>query len=68
MKHALSDEDVTFPTKLVKRVIAEGQLFCFGMVRYNTLLLDLLPLAVDEVASRSSSKISLPARGALCVL
>jgi len=66
MKHALSDEDVTFPK--VKRVIAEGQLFCFGMVRYNTLLLDLLPLAVDEVASRSSSKISLPARGALCVL
>jgi hypothetical protein len=67
MKHALSDEDVTFSKKPVKRVIAEGQLFCFGMVRYNTLLLDL-PLAVDEVASRSSSKISLPARGALCIL
>lgn len=67
MKHALSDEDFTCPKKPAYRTVAEGQQLCFGMVRYNSLLLDL-PLAVDEVASRSSYKIPLPARGALCIL
>lgn len=66
MKHALSDEDVSIPEKPVKRVIAEEQLFCFGMVSYDTLLSNL-PLPVDEVASRPFNVLVVPVRGALCI-